>query len=282
MELSPHFLERPDGTQICWFDSGTSGPVVLLANGLGGPVAALRTYIRHFATTCRVVTWDYRGLYASRLGRSASLEIAAHAEDARAVIAALGAPVDTYVGWSMGVQVGLEIYRQDPSTLLRLVLMNGTAGRPFDSVVPFLGPKVVRGLLHAAHRLRFAAPATVRALRETPGAERALKRLGLIADAFAPTLYKEVLEDFQSLDFDVYFRVLAALGRHDAETMLETVDVPTLVITGTRDLITPPRLARRLASSIRGAEYFALPRASHYAAAEYPEAVIARIQHFRN
>jgi len=281
MELSRHFIERPDGTHLCWFDSGRrGGPVVLLANGLGGPVSALRRYFHHFGATARVVSWDYRGLYASRLGPGASLDIGAHAADARAIIAALGQTVDTYVGWSMGVQVGLEIYRQDPLALGRLVLMNGTAGRPFDAVLPPAGPEVVRGLIDVAHRLRWLAPSFVRMLRETPRADVLLKRLGFIAEEFAPELYREVLEDFQTLDFDVYFRMLAALGRHDAEAVLATVGAPTLVIAGSRDRITPPHLARRLALGIRGAEYFALPRASHYAAAEYPEMVIARIARF--
>ena len=279
MHLSRHFIERPDGTRICWFDSGTPGPVLMIANGLGGPVAALRTYIRHFAQTHRVVTWDYRGLYASGLGPQASLDVPAHAADAHAVIAALGARVDTYVGWSMGVQVGLELYRHDPSALRRLVLMSGTAGRPFDTVFP-AGPRLVTGLVDAAHRLRWAAPTAIRALRSAPRADLVLKRLGLMADTFAPELYREVLGDFQSLDFDVYFRLLAALGRHDAEAVLAAVSAPTLVISGTRDLITPPRLARRLAQGIAGAEYFALPAGSHYAAAEYPELVIARVERF--
>lgn len=280
MDLSPHFIQRPDGTRLCWYSSGTRGPVLLLANGLGGPVSALRTYIRHFAKTGRVVTWDYRGLYASRLGPRASVEVDAHAADARAVVAALGVPVDTYVGWSMGVQVGLEIFRQEPAAIRRLVLMSGTAGRPFDAVFPPAGPRIVRGLVGAAHRLRWAAPSAIRALRLAPGAHLLLKRSGFISEAFPPSLYREVLEDFQSLDFDVYFRLLAALGRHDAEGMLPEVSVPTLVISGTRDRITPPHLARRLVQGIRGAEYFALHAASHYAAAEYPELVIERIESF--
>src|SRR6187399_3757961 len=98
MKLSPHFIERPDGTRLCWFDTRTAGPVLMLANGLGGPLVALRTYIQHFASTHRVVSWDYRGLYGSRLGPGASLDIAAHAADARAVVASLGTPVGTYVG----------------------------------------------------------------------------------------------------------------------------------------------------------------------------------------
>jgi len=280
MELARHFIEQPDGTRVCWYDSGTPGPVMLLANGLGGPVVALHTYIRHFARTHRVVTWDYRGLYASQLGPGSSLDIPAHAADARAVIAALGEPVQTYVGWSMGVQVGLEIFRQDQAAIQRLVLMNGTAGRPFDGVLPIGGGAVVGGLVGAAKRLSWAAPTAVRALRSAPRADRLLKRLGLIAHAFDRELYREVLLDFQSLDFDVYFRLLTALGRHDGQAVLADVSVPTLVIAGARDLITPPRLGRRLAQGIRGAEFFALPRATHYAAAEYPDLVIDRIQDF--
>lgn len=280
MELSRHFIERPDGTQICWYVSGARGPVVLFANGLGGPVSALRPYIDHFAASRRVVTWDYRGLYASRLGPGAGLDMGTHAGDAAAIAEALGEPIDTYVGWSMGVQVGLELFRQAPESVKRLVLMNGTAGRPFDGVFPPAGPRVLGGLVQAARRLSFLAPSVVRTLRAAPRADVVLKRLGFIADEFSSELYREVLLDFESLDFDVYFRLLAALGDHDAAQVLPTVTIPTLVIAGAKDRITPPHLARRLARDIPGAETFTLSGASHYAAAEYPELVITRIAAF--
>lgn len=280
MQLSRHFAPRPDGSQICWYLAGSSGPVLMLANGLGGPVSALRPYLSHFAESWRVVTWDYRGLYGSRLGADACLDMSAHATDAAAVARALGQPIDTYVGWSMGVQVGLELYRQEPEIIRRFVLMNGTAGRPFDGILPRPGPQVLGGLVRGARHLRFLAPSLVRAMRDAPHADVVLKRLGFIADEFSAELYREVLADFESLDFDVYFRMLAALGHHDAGSVLPTVTIPTLVISGTKDRITPPHLGRRLAQGIQGAEYFLLPSGSHYAAAEYPELVIARISAF--
>jgi len=56
------------------------------------------------------------------------------------------------------------------------------------------------------------------------------------------------------MDLDAYFRTLRALGEHDALDMLGSVKIPTLVITGDRDLMTPRKTAERIAGQIPGAE----------------------------
>ena len=53
-----------DGTEISYHVGG-SGPAVVLANGLGGPLPAYRYIIEQLIPDYRVLTWDYRGLYNS-------------------------------------------------------------------------------------------------------------------------------------------------------------------------------------------------------------------------
>ncbi|MEQ8887960.1 MAG: alpha/beta hydrolase, partial [Sandaracinaceae bacterium] len=70
------------------------------------------------------------------------------------------------------------------------------------------------------------------------------------------------------------------LGQHDAKDVLETLDVPVLVITGDRDLFTPRAAAEQMVRDVRGAELLVVPGGTHYVAVEYPELVNLRIEKF--
>jgi pimeloyl-ACP methyl ester carboxylesterase len=62
--------------------------------------------------------------------------------------------------------------------------------------------------------------------------------------------------------------------------VLETIEVPTLVITGDRDAFTPRQLAQQMARRIPHGEILIVRGATHYTAIEYPELVNLRIEKF--
>ena len=129
-------LTRRDGASLAGYEAGRSGPLLLLANGLGGPVSAFRHQLDHFGHRYRVLTWDYRGLYGSRSSRPpARVDIRAHAEDLEDLFATVGAEKPILVGWSMGVQVVLELCARRPELASALVLINGTSRQPFSSLL---------------------------------------------------------------------------------------------------------------------------------------------------
>src|SRR5262249_49475715 len=126
---------RRDGEPLAAYLAGTQGPLLCLANGLGGPVSAFRHQIEHFESRCRVLTWDYRGLYGSR-GRTppARVDVAAHAQDLEDVVRSIGDEPAVVLGWSMGVQVALELARTAPARVSALVLVSGAGGRPMTNL----------------------------------------------------------------------------------------------------------------------------------------------------
>lgn len=71
--------------------------------------------------------------------------------------------------------------------------------------------------------------------------------------------------------------VIAALeamaDRPDSTTTLRQIEVPTLVVVGDRDTITPPADAERMAASIPGAELAPIAQAAHMAHFERPAQV---------
>lgn len=274
-------LTRRDGAPLAGYLSGSSGPVIALANGLGGPVSAFRHQTSYFERSFRVLTWDYRGLYGS-LGEAppTRVDIAAHAEDLEDLLQSVTSERAVVVGWSMGVQVALELARQKPERVRQLVLISGAGGRPMANLrVPFADrwlPSLLERL-RPYHRLgsRLVARAA-----ESRSAVDFVRRARIVSPRVGTGELQDVARAFASLDFDVYLRTLAALELHDATPALRSLRVPTLFITGGRDPLFSPRLAEKLCAQIERAELYVVPRATHYAPLEFPELVNARIERF--
>ena len=255
---------------------------IVFANGLGGSVSAFGPYIRALEGRHRVLSWDYRGLYGSHFlgGRTPDLEVSTHARDVLQVLNCAQIEQVTFVGWSMGVQIGLELFRLQRRRIRGLVLMNGTFGRPFRGVAFPFSERLLRPLVRSASSFSDAGTRLLQRASRIESTSLWLKRLGLLAPAFDGPLFRQMLEDFKSLDLKHYFSMLSRLSEHDAEDMLKAIDVPTLIVSGALDWLTPPGACRTMARRIRGAEFLLVPRATHYAAAEFPELLAKRIDAF--
>jgi pimeloyl-ACP methyl ester carboxylesterase len=75
---------------------------------------------------------------------------------------------------------------------------------------------------------------------------------------------------------------LAAMrDRPDSRPLLKTLDgLPTLVLVGTEDRITPPEGMRAMAAALPGSEFVELDGAGHLAPLERPEEVTRRVREF--
>ena len=72
----------------------------------------------------------------------------------------------------------------------------------------------------------------------------------------------------------------AMRDRADQSDLLHEIRIPTLVIAGEADAITPPGPAREMASSIPGAEFVEIPGAGHLTPVEKPKVVAAALGAF--
>jgi len=64
----------------------------------------------------------------------------------------------------------------------------------------------------------------------------------------------------------------AMISRPDSTPMLSTIDVPTLIVVGGEDVVTPPRDARALHAAIPGSRIEVLQQAGHLSNIERPAA----------
>jgi pimeloyl-ACP methyl ester carboxylesterase len=272
-----------DGTLLAVYESGTeAGPPVVIANGLGGSILALRALLAHFAGSYRFVSWDYRGLYgSSRPADRRAVRIEDHVRDMEVVVARTAARPAVLMGWSMGVQVAVQYALDHPEDVAGLALVCGAPGDPFAGV---FGTTASRRIVPLVCRAVEASPApfgmAVRALAAFPPAPEVLRRAGVVAPSCDLELLRELGRRIARLDWRVYCRSTRAMGAHDATVRLGEIAVPLLAVGGGRDMITPAAVAVATAAAAPAGESFVVEGATHYLPLEFPDVLNDRIGRF--
>ena len=280
-------IHSMDGTRIYYEAVGDGPKTLLLANGLGGRLHAWAPLLEALHGRYRLLTWDYRGLFESDSPPSRrSLAINRHVEDAVAILDAENVHSAVLCGWSMGVQVSLDVAAMHPSRVDGLVLLNGTYGHVFSTALqPLFTVPGIPKLLHFAVRQLRDEPRTPAVLRTLARWSEAMTLLaftltaGRRAFSLGPTL-RQYKEDVLGESFDHFMHLFQELDAHSVYHVLGEITAPALVISGALDPLTPARQSREMAKHLPRAERLALLRASHFALLERPEVVVPAIERF--
>ena len=253
-----------------------SGPPVVFANGIGvrypGAVRQL-TALRDAGH--RVICWDYRGMGQSVMADpDGDVSMPRQARDALAILDALKLPSAIFVGWSMGVQVSLEVIRRCPERVSGLIALLGTYGKPFRNAFSAPIAKAVEGIFAFFNR----HPAVADGIAEVAVAAprlvfSMLSRTHFVGSDADLEVFVADLRAVAGVEMRHYTRTMLALAEHDASDMLGEVRCPTLIICAEHDYLTPPRVARVMAERIAGAQYEEIEGGTHFALIEQPERV---------
>lgn len=179
------------------------------------------------------------------------------ADDVAAELTRIGQPA-IVCGLSMGGYIAFELYRRSPQLVAGLILCDTRAAA--DS------SEAAENRRKMASRVLVEGPAFV--------AEAMLPRL-FAADTHAhqPEL---IVATRQTIVHTAPQAIAAAqrgmAERRDATALLPDIRVPTLVLCGEQDVISPPDEMRSIAAAIPGAEFAVIPHAGHMAPQEQPAA----------
>jgi pimeloyl-ACP methyl ester carboxylesterase len=155
---------------------------------------------------------------------------------------------------------------------------------------------------HAPRYIRALVLADTRPQADTPeGVEARRKMLALVrdkgpsavADEMIPKLLGEhtrrtrpdVAEQVRNLILSssaeaIANAITALMTRPDSSPLLASIHVPTLIVVGEQDTITPPALSEQMYKAIGGSEYIAVPDAGHLSNLEQPEAFNSALARF--
>jgi 3-oxoadipate enol-lactonase len=249
------------------YDIEGSGPLVVFLHGIGGNRSNWEEQVAFFATRFCAVAWDARG-YGASDDPPQTLKFSDYADDLVRVLDHLGAERAHLVGLSMGGMILQDFYGRYADRVATLVLVDTSVG--FGSV----SEEVRRDFL--AHRLdpleRGLQPADI-----APGVVEVL-----VAKSATATARQRMRASIQALRVEPYKQALRAIITTDFRVVLPHIDVPTLVIVGDEDIVTPPADSEVLTRNIPGAKLVTIPGAGHLTNIEQPEAFNAALEAFLN
>ena len=229
---------------------------VLLVHGFPLNATLWRPQTERAPTGWRLMTPDLPGFGASQLPPARTME--EMAKEVLNVLDRQGVERAVIGGLSMGGYVTLTVYRLAPARFSAMVLADTRATADTEQ----------------QKEGRRAMISTVQAKGAGAVADEMLpKLLGATSQRDRPELAATVRRMIEANSSAAIAGALhAMIGRPDSRPLLAKITVPTLVVCGDEDLLTPPSDSEALHAGIGGSRLVILPGAGHLSNLEAPGA----------
>jgi pimeloyl-ACP methyl ester carboxylesterase len=250
-----HRLTLGSGVTLAVEESGRGHPVLFIH---GFPLD--RTVWRHQLDHLhgfQCIAPDLRGMGDSD-SPTGDYGIASYAEDLVAVLDRVGLSRVSVCGLSMGGYIALEFVRRFRSRVYSLVLMDTRAAADTEE------GRQGRDRMAERARREGVGPVADELLDKLLGAESRTK---------TETVVEPLRRMMRATPLAGFLGALTAMrDRRSYADVLDTLaEIPTLVVVGEEDSLTPPALAEALAEAIPGARVSVVPNAGHLVPMEQPE-----------
>ncbi|MEA2460438.1 MAG: hypothetical protein QOH90_615 [Actinomycetota bacterium] len=255
-----------NGTNLSYSDSGGEGTAVLLLPAFPLNSKMWEPQVSELGERYRMITPDLKGFGASDAPEDPSgYSMDSYADDLSGLLDELGLDRVAVVGLSMGGYVAFSMLRRNRKQVRALVFADTRAeADPPEGVAKRTGQQ---------EQIRKDG---------TAGLIEALS--GALLGATTKEKRPEVVERAKTLMDNPAAGFIGALEamkkRVDSTDDLARIDVPTLVIVGEEDGVTPPDAARRIHEHVGGSRLVTIPEAGHLSNLEAPEAFNAALGEF--
>jgi len=235
------------------YDDVGAGPVVVFLHGYPHDRSLWASQLGALAVPSRTLACDLWGFGESG-GRAASIDD--YAADVAAWLKGLGVQQAVITGLSMGGYVAFALWRNHPSLIRALVLCD-TRAKPDDD---------------AGKAKRDEQIAMVRAKGSAVLADQLIAAMvGKTTRNQRPEVAERVHSMIARAPVDGITGALTALrDRPDSTPTLATISVPTLILVGEEDVITPPAESQAMHAAIRGSRLEIIQGAGHLSNLERP------------
>ena len=240
--------------------------IFYLVRGSGAPLILLHPFPtnHHFWDGCapfletryQMITPDLRAHSSSAPG-SGPATMDKHAQDLLRLCDELKLTKAAFLGVSIGGYVLFEFWRKFRDRVAALVLSNTRAGA--DSPEQRAGREKQIEEVHQRGPSALIEPTLPRMLGEST----------LRARPDRVETARALMNSMSAPGITAALQGLAV--RPDSASTLATIDVPTLIIAGEEDSLTPRAEAEFMHRGISGSRLEVVPKAGHYAALEQPE-----------
>jgi pimeloyl-ACP methyl ester carboxylesterase len=262
---SPMPYRTVNDTLLSYQEQGAGNPLVLI-HGFPLDGRIFDEQIGALSKKFRVIVPDLPGFGQSNSDKP--FTIASLADDVHALLAAMDALPCALGGLSMGGYVSLSFAKKYPQDLSRLILIDtraeGDSPEGKESRNKMIDLVQAKGATAVADQMlpKMFSEQTLKANGEP------VKKLRDIMEHCLPKTIEHAL--------------MAMRDREDYVSMLASIRVPTLIVVGEQDSITPPKMAQAMHEKIVGSKLVQIPGAGHVSTMERPQEVSETIEEFLN
>lgn len=276
------YFKSFDEEQI-YFERRGVGTPLFFCYGVGCLFNHWSPQVKYFSKFRKVYMFDYRGHHKSPIpGDKESLTIDALAQDLIELCKQQKIKKADFVGHSFGVQVLLRAYELKPDLFQSLVFINGVYHNPFSTLMK---TDQLIEVINQVKKIYNQVPGVFNSLWEKGVTNPLLIPLSAVVGGF--NLSKTSLKDVEiyargiaSIDIRVFITFFEQMIAYDAEPILSKIKIPTLIICGSKDNLTPIDDQEHMKELISESELYVVPYGSHCTQLDFPEMVNLKIHNW--
>ncbi len=265
-------FKSDDGTFIHYEVMGEGSPLIF-SYGLVCRKEHWQYQIDFFKSRYQIITFDYRGHHQSDFPqKSDNLSIEWCAKDLVNLIEHLRLKEAVCIGHSLGVPVSV-LASLASSKIKALVLICGSMHNPFHHM---FNTNKLHYLLLTSQKMYKFFPKTLSTIwgvftKSTNRISYSLtSRFGFNPNTALKRDIVGYLESVNKIPFHVFISLISDYAKFDGRVLLEKISVPTLVIAGSKDVITPLSVMKELSEKIVKSSYVVIEGGSHNTHSDFP------------
>ncbi len=271
-----------DGTPIYYEVRGEGRPIVL-CYGIACLINHWLHQLRYFSKAYQTIVFDYRGHHNTPApANRENLSIDAIVRDMKGLLDHLGIERASFWGHSYGVQIILRFFDLYPSSVSSLIFINGFASNPIKGMFGF---DVIAPLFELFKQGYRTFPTALSTIWKTAISNPLAIPISSLAGGFNLRLahFKDIevyARGVASMDLEVFIKLFEEMMAYDGHPVLERINVPTLIISGSKDGVTPRDHQEKMHHQIRHSQFQNVPYGSHCTQLDLPDFVNLRIEKF--
>ncbi len=269
------FYKAVDGTPI-YYETRGDGEAVVFIYGIACLMNHWHNQVQFLSPNYKTVLFDIRGHHKSvPVNNSSNFTFDHLAFDLKGLLQELGIKKAHFIGHSFGAAYLLKTYEQFPELFLSMTFINGFSRNPLKKLY---GLDFVEPLFKFIRDQHVKFPDLWNNLWRGMIDNPIAFQLAALAGGFniRLTQFKDIEmygRGVSRLELTYFFELFEQLLKFDATNVLPTIDCPTLVIAGDRDLLTPVSFQRELHHQIKNSEFLVVPYGSHCTQLDFPDFV---------
>lgn len=225
---------------------------------------------------------DYRFHYSSESKNSISeCTFNNIAKDTISLLKHLEVQTSFLIGHSMGVNISLEMLKEEKELFPKVVLISGTILPPKDVM---FNSNIIDKVLPLILNIKSSLPSTFNYFWKSsylnPIVRKVIHIGGFNIDKVPEDFVTLYLKKISELPSELFFKLFEEMQYHDICDYLDTFDQEFLIISGDNDKVIPSYLQKDLHKKFKRSKYYLIRDGSHVPQWDFPKIINERISNF--